>query len=141
MISQGLLQKLLDFRRERDWEQFHNLRTLSTSIVLEAAELAEFSQWAKDEELSEIIHERKQEIEHEIADIAILLSFLSHDLGVDIEQAVARKLEINKQRYPADKAKGTAKKYNRLEESRPRGCPPLMALRPCRIRGHLRMFT
>lgn len=119
MISQGLLQKLLDFRREHDWEQFHNLRTLSTSIVLEAAELAEFSQWAKDEELSEIIHERKQEIEHEIADIAILLSFLSHDLGVDIEQAVARKLEINKQRYPADKAKGTAKKYNRLEESPP----------------------
>ncbi len=115
MISKDLLQKLLEFRRERDWEQFHNLRTLSTSIVLEAAELAEFSQWAKDEELPGIVCERKQEIEQEIADIAILLSMLAHDLGVDVEQAVARKLEINRQRYPADKAKGTAKKYDRLD--------------------------
>lgn len=109
MISKELLQKLLEFRRERDWEQFHNLRTLSTSIVLEAAELAEFSQWAKDEELAGIVRERKQEIEQEIADIAILLSLLAHDLEVDVEQAVVRKLEINRQRYPADKAKGTAK--------------------------------
>jgi|SRR5690606_11844672 NTP pyrophosphatase (non-canonical NTP hydrolase) len=115
MISKELLQKLLEFRRERDWEQFHNLRTLSTSIVLEAAELAEFSQWAKDEELAGIVRERKQEIEQEIADIAILLSLLAHDLEVDVEQAVVRKLEINRQRYPADKAKGTAKKYDRLD--------------------------
>jgi NTP pyrophosphatase (non-canonical NTP hydrolase) len=114
MTSQPLLERLLAFREERDWEQFHNLRTLSTSIALEAAELAEFTQWARDAEIPLIAQDRHEEIKHEIADIAILLSYLAHDLGIDIEKAVAEKLELNAKRYPVDKAKGTAKKYDRL---------------------------
>src|SRR3546814_12486215 len=86
-----------DLRRERDWEQFHNLRTLSTSIVLEAAELAEITQWAKDYELAEIEKEKRRRIEEEVADIAILLSYLLNDAGIDLEQAVATKLELNDQ--------------------------------------------
>lgn len=115
MISRALIEKLLAFRADRDWEQFHNLRTLSTSIVLEAAELAEFSQWAKDEELEEIVKARRQEIEHEVADLAILLTYLANDLGIDVETAVARKLELNGRRYPVEKAKGTARKYDKLD--------------------------
>lgn len=114
MISRALMDRLLAFRADRDWEQFHNLRTLSTSIVLEAAELAEFTQWAGDDEVAVISKERKPEIAHEIADIAILLSYLAHDLGIELEQAVADKLEFNAQRYPVAKAKGTAKKYDQL---------------------------
>lgn len=114
MIKPGLLQDLLVFRRERDWEQFHNLRTLSTSIVLEAAELAELTQWAKDAELPQIALERRTEIEQEVADIAILLTLLSHDLGIDLEQAIARKLDLNRTRYPIAKSKGTSTKYDRL---------------------------
>lgn len=115
MISRALIEKLLAFRADRDWEQFHNLRTLSTSIVLEAAELAEFSQWAKDEELDGIVEARRQEIEHEVADLAILLTYLANDLGIDVEAAVARKLELNGRRYPVEKAKGTARKYDKLD--------------------------
>lgn len=115
MISSATMQKMLSFRSERDWEQFHNLRTLSTSLVLEAAELAEFTQWARDSELSGIAQNRHGEIANEIADIAILLSYLAHDLGVDIEKAVEEKLELNGQRYPVEKAKGSAKKYDRLD--------------------------
>lgn len=115
MISRPLMAKLLAFRVERDWEQFHNLRTLSTSIALEAAELAEFTQWARDAEISDIARQRKPEITQEIADIAILLSYLAHDLNIDLEEAVAEKLEINGQRYPVGKSKGTSKKYNRLD--------------------------
>lgn len=115
MISQSLMEKLLAFRAERDWEQFHNLRTLSTSIALEAAELAEFTQWARDAEIADIARQRRPEIAQEIADIAILLSYLAHDLGIGLEEAVAEKLEINAQRYPVEKAKGTARKYNRLD--------------------------
>lgn len=115
MLSVRLLEELLAFRDERDWKQFHNLRTLSTSIVLEAAELAEFTQWAKDEEIDGIAQARHDEIKHEIADIAILLSYLAYDLGIDIEKAVAAKLELNAQRYPVEKAKGTARKYDRLD--------------------------
>jgi NTP pyrophosphatase (non-canonical NTP hydrolase) len=115
MVSGSLMEKLLVFRADRDWEQFHNLRTLSTSIALEAAELAEFTQWARDVEVVGIARERHAEIAHEIADIAILLSYLAHDLGVDVERAVAEKLELNDKRYPVAKAKGSAKKYDRLD--------------------------
>lgn len=115
MISKALTEQLLAFRAERDWEQFHNLRTLSTSIVLEAAELAEFTQWAKDDELAGIVGARRQEIEHEVADLAILLSYLANDLGINLESAVTRKLEVNARRYPVEKAKGSARKYDKLD--------------------------
>jgi NTP pyrophosphatase (non-canonical NTP hydrolase) len=115
MISQPLVAQLLAFRSERDWEQFHNLRTLSTTIVLEAAELAEFTQWAKDSEVAGIVEARRTEIEQEVADIAILLTYLAHDLGIDLDSAVAAKLLINGQRYPVEKSKGSAAKYDRLD--------------------------
>ena len=115
MISPALLKTLLAFRAERDWEQFHNLRTLSTSIALEAAELAEFTQWAKDAEIAGIAKERHSEISREIADIAILLSYLAHDLGIDVERAVAEKIEFNAERYPVEKSRGSAKKYDQFD--------------------------
>jgi NTP pyrophosphatase (non-canonical NTP hydrolase) len=115
MISDELKNRLLEFRAQRDWEQFHNLRTLSTSIALEAAELAEFTQWARDEEIPGIAREQRVAIAHEIADIVILLSYLAHDMGLDLEKAVADKLELNGQRYPAEKARGSARKYDRLD--------------------------
>src|SRR5690606_30680187 len=115
MISRALLERLLAFRAEREWGQFHNLRTLSTSITLEAAELAEFTQWAKDAEIPAIAEEKHAEISREVADIAILLSYLVHDLGIDLEKAVAEKVEFNAKRYPVEKSKGSAKKYDQLD--------------------------
>jgi len=115
MLSKTLYQKIIEFRADRDWEQFHTLRTLSTSLVLETAELAEITQWAKDSELDEVARLRRPEIEHEIADIVILLTYLVHDLGIDVEQAVAAKLVLNATRYPVDRARGSAKKYNKLD--------------------------
>lgn len=114
MISDALRKQLLDFRAERDWEQFHSLRTLSTSIVLEAAELAEITQWTRDNNLSEVEARERDRIAHEVADIAILLTYLIHDCGIDIESAVARKLEINAVKYPVEKAKGVSRKYDEL---------------------------
>lgn len=114
MLSDQLLQDLLAFRKERDWEQFHNLRTLSTSIALEAAELMEHTQWATDADLPAIAAERREAITEEIADIAILLTYLAHDLNVDIEDAVRRKLLKNAVKYPVEKARGVATKWDRL---------------------------
>jgi NTP pyrophosphatase (non-canonical NTP hydrolase) len=114
MLSDQLLQELLAFRKERDWEQFHNLRTLSTSIALEAAELMENTQWATDAELPAVVAERREAIAEEIADIAILLSYLTRDLNVDIEEAVRGKLLKNALKYPVEKAKGVATKYDML---------------------------
>jgi NTP pyrophosphatase (non-canonical NTP hydrolase) len=115
MISPALMQALLDFRDERDWKQFHSFRTLATSIVLEAAELAEISQWTRDEDLPAMIRERRERIEHEVADITILLSYLVHDLGIDLEQAVATKLDVNARKYPVAKSRGSIRKYNELD--------------------------
>ena len=114
MISDDLKLRLLAFRADRDWEQFHNLRTLSASLVLEAAELLEHTQWARDSDMAQIAAERRSAIEHEVADIAILLTYLTHDQQIDLESAVARKLEINAERYPIGKSKGSARKYDEL---------------------------
>lgn len=114
MISDQLRDELLAFRMERDWEQFHNLRTLSTSIALEAAELMEHTQWAKDADLPTLATEHRDALAEEMADIAMLLTYLAHDLRVDLETAVRQKLVKNAAKYPVEKAKGVATKYDRL---------------------------
>lgn len=115
MISQEILDQLLAFRRERDWEQFHNLRTLSTSIVLEAAELAEITQWVPDSGVVATSIEKRARIEEEVADITILLSYLVHDLEIDLDLAVQRKLRLNAEKYPVARSKGSARKYDEFD--------------------------
>ena len=114
MIDSQLMQELIAFRSERDWAQFHTPRNLAAGVCIEAAELLEHFQWAKDSELNQLVSERREAIEHEIADVAMYLSLLCHDLGVSLPQAVRRKLELNKQKYPVDKARGRSDKYDRL---------------------------
>ena len=114
MLSDELRDELLAFRKERDWEKYHNLRTLSTSIAMEAAELMEHTQWAKDADLPALAHQNRDALAEEIADIAILLTYLAHDLDLDLETAVRQKLLKNAAKYPVEKAKGVATKYNRL---------------------------
>jgi NTP pyrophosphatase (non-canonical NTP hydrolase) len=114
MISDQLRDELLEFRKERDWEKFHNLRTLSTSIALEAAELMEFTHWAADEAVPDIAAQKRKAIAEEIADIAIFMTYLAHDLGLDIETIVTEKLKLNGTKYPVDRSRGTSTKYDQL---------------------------
>jgi len=112
MISAATLQALLDFRTRRDWAQFHTVRTLVSALVVEAGELLEIVQWTADAELPARVTERREAIEGEVADVAILLSYLVHDLGLDLDAAVRRKLVINEQRYPVAESKGSSRKYS-----------------------------
>ncbi|MDH5357299.1 MAG: nucleotide pyrophosphohydrolase [Gammaproteobacteria bacterium] len=113
MIKSELLQKIIEFRRERDWEQFHSPKDLAISISIEASELLEWFQWRTDDEITKQLASDKRELlEDEIADVAVYLSYLSHDLGIDINEAVAAKIEKNAAKYPIDKVKGRADKYN-----------------------------
>lgn len=112
IIDSELEQALLDFRANRDWEQFHTLRTLSTSLVVEAGELAELTQWTPDADLQCRAAEVRSRLEDEVADILILLTYLIHDQCIDVPQVVRNKLKKNDQKYPVEQFKGTSRKYN-----------------------------
>ena len=114
MLSKELLTVLLEFRHARDWEQFHSPRNLATAIAIEAAELLEPFRWASEDQAREIVIKNRAEISNEIADIAILLTYLAHDLQIDVDTAVASKIASNAAKYSVEKARGTNKKYNEL---------------------------
>lgn len=112
VIDHDLTKAILDFRAARDWEQFHTLRTLSSSLVIEAAELAELTQWTSDKHLEARASEIRPRLEDEVADLCILLTYLVHDQKIDLVAAVRRKLETNDKKYPVEQFRGTARKYN-----------------------------
>jgi len=114
LLEDSLRNELLDFRRVRDWEQFHTPRNLATAISIEAAELLEPFRWASEAQALDVVKERHVEIADEIADIAILLTYLAHDLAINIDEAVASKIRANADKYPVEKARGSNKKYSEL---------------------------
>lgn len=114
MLPEQTIDRMLVFRRERDWEQFHTPKNLAIAIAVEASELLEQFQWTPDSERAETVADRMPRIRDEIADVAILLSYLAHDLGIDIDTAVNTKLASNAVRYPANKSRGKAVKYDEL---------------------------
>lgn len=116
MDIKALQKKYIKFRNERDWAQFHNPKDLAISLALEAAEVLEHFQWKTPEEIEKYI--KSEKIEHlkdEVADVAIYLFLLTHELGIDLEKAYLDKVKKNDKKYPVKKAKGSYKKYNEYE--------------------------
>jgi dCTP diphosphatase len=109
MLSKETVKALLAFRRERDWEQFHTPKNLAIAISVEAAELLEHFQWMSEEGAASVAS--SQPVWEEVADVMILLTYLAHDLGIDLDAAVNQKLTINGRRYPVATSKGNARKY------------------------------
>ena len=110
-----IVVKLLEFRRERDWEQFHRPKDLAISVVLEAAELLEEFQWKTDEEIKRYLQEGGlSRVREELADIAIYIAIMSHDLGIDLLDEMGKKIRKNEEKYPVEKSKGSSKKYDKL---------------------------
>ena len=109
-----LKAKLVEFRDERDWKQFHNPKDLSQAISIEASELQEHFLWKSQEESHKVVKENKEDIEDEMADVFAYLLSLSDVTGIDLGEALLNKLEKNKQKYPVEKAKGISTKYNKL---------------------------
>ncbi|MBE9389729.1 nucleotide pyrophosphohydrolase [Vagococcus salmoninarum] len=103
-----LIKVINEFRDDRDWRQFHTPKDLALSISLEASELLENFQW-KDSK--EAIKENRENIQDEIADVLMYLMMLSDDLDIDLYDAITKKIEKNKLKYPVDKSKGNNKKY------------------------------
>jgi dCTP diphosphatase len=109
-----LTEKIKKFRDERDWMQYHDAKNMAVSIVIETAELLEHFQWKNKGEVEEHIGENIDDIEEEIADIAIYLFELADNLGINLSEAIKKKLKKNALKYPVDKAKGSNAKYNKL---------------------------
>ncbi len=109
-----LIEKIKRFRDDRDWMQFHNHKDMALSLMLEAGEILEHFQWKSPEEIEKHVKEEKNELEEEVADVAIYLFELADNLGIDLKKAVEEKLKKNESRYPVEKAKGKHIKYNKL---------------------------
>ena len=112
---QGLLEDILRFRDERDWEQFHTPKNLSMAIAAEVGELNECFQWLTPEQSQSIDTEDRQHVAQEIADVGIYLLRLCQVLDIDLLQSMADKIEINAVKYPVEKAKGSAAKYDSFD--------------------------
>ena len=114
MSIEELTARICAFRDARDWIVFHNPKDLAVAIAAVAGELMQPFVWKSPEQAEQIAVDKKTEIEGEIADVAILLFELAHNLGISLEQAMLAKLARNEQRYPVEKARGSNAKYNEL---------------------------
>lgn len=108
---QILIDELTRFRDARHWEQFHNSKDLALAISIEAAELNELFLWKTTEE-SENVDQNK--LKEELADVLAFSLLLAGKHGLDVKEIVLEKIRKNGEKYPVEKAKGTAKKYNEL---------------------------
>ena len=100
------IKKLIEFRNERDWKQFHNSKDLALAISIEASELLELFLWKGNEDF------KMEKLEDELADIFSFALLLAEKHNLDVSEIVEKKILKNSQKYPVSKAKGNAKKYN-----------------------------
>ncbi len=116
MDLSALNAKVAQFARERDWEQFHSPKNLAMALTNEVGELVEIFQWLTEDQSRQAGSDPRtaQAVRDELADVQIYLSRLAYVLGVDMNEAVTSKIAKNAQKYPADKVRGTNKKYTEL---------------------------
>lgn len=111
-----LKSRILDFARERDWEQFHSPKNLAMAMAAEAGELLEHFLWQGSEESRLCVDDpsRLEQIRQELADIFIFGLELANMTGIDVARAIEDKMAINARKYPVEKAKGRSAKYTEL---------------------------
>ncbi len=108
---EALRDRLRLFASERDWDQFHSPKNLSMALIAEAAELVEHFQWLTEEQSCQLPDDKLEEVRMELADIFIYLIRISDKLDIDLLAAADKKIGQNEKKYPADKVRGSSKKY------------------------------
>jgi NTP pyrophosphatase (non-canonical NTP hydrolase) len=106
--NEQIIEALLKFRNERDWEQFHNAKDLALALNVEAGELLELFLWKNADDAN------KEKVKEELADVFTFAFLLAEKFQFNVADIVFEKIDTNAQKYPIDKAKGTAKKYTEL---------------------------
>lgn len=107
----SVMEKINQFRDERNWRQFHNEKDLALSITLEASELLELFQWKSSED---VVESKRERLAEELADFLIYSYMFADNLDFDINEIIERKLVKNAEKYPVDKSKDNNSKYNEL---------------------------
>lgn len=111
-----LQSRIRDFVRARDWDQFHSPKNLSMALIAEAAELIEHFQWLTEEQSTQLPSDTLEEVGQELADIFVYLLRISDKLGIDLVAAANGKMDLNEKKYPADKVRGSSKKYTKYSD-------------------------
>lgn len=106
-----VIKELLEFRNDREWEQFHDSKNLAIAISIEAAELNELFLWKNAEDYENV---DLNKIKEELADILSFAFLLAEKHSLNPFEIVSEKIKKNGEKYPVEKAKGNAKKYTDL---------------------------
>lgn len=109
---ESLSRALREFAAARDWEQFHSPKNLASALAVEAAELLEHFQWLTEDQSRQLPADKLAAVSHEAADVLLYLLQLADKLQIDLAQAAREKLELNAQKYPVERARGSSRKYN-----------------------------
>lgn len=112
---ESLRRRVAAFAAERDWDQFHTPKNLAMALSVEAAELAEIFQWLTAEQSESLDAARRRHVADELADVLVYLVRIADRLGIDLLEAAARKLEENARKYPAERVRGQARKYDEYD--------------------------
>lgn len=111
----ALRERLRAFVQERDWEQFHSPKNLAMAMIVEAAELVEHFQWMTEQESRAVTAEKREQVGQEISDTFIYLLRMADVLGIDLIDAAHAKMDLNAQKYPAEKVRGSNARYTEYE--------------------------
>lgn len=109
-----LKAQVADFAAKRDWNQFHNPKNLAMAVSAEAGELLEHFQWLTPAQAADLPKAAREEIALECADVLLFLLRLCDQLEIDLAAAARRKIVLNAAKYPVEKSRGRATKYNKL---------------------------
>ena len=111
---EDLSRRLAEFAAARDWEQFHAPKNLAMALAAESGELLEHFQWLTEDQSAALSAQELDAVALELADVQLYLVRLADRLGIDLVATAHRKIDLNAEKYPADKARGHARKYDRL---------------------------
>ena len=111
-----LKEKVKEFCKKRDWDQFHGAKELAIGVITESSELLEHFRFKSEKEIEEMFNnlEKKQKISEEVADVFYFILRLSQKYNIDLSSELSKKLEKNEKNYPIEKSKGSNKKYTEL---------------------------
>lgn len=112
-MKQETIERVLKFRDDRNWKQFHTPKDLAISICLESSELLEVFQWSGSDT---VCAEKDDEIKEELADVLSYCILMADVCGLDLDEIIQNKVRVNEEKYPVEKAYGSKEKYTKLKE-------------------------